>query len=351
MYLLTQLWTFLAAALALGGVFGFAVKRVLVHRKLRAVQHGAWTEQQAHRALMAELGDEHRRALEVQATELQASMAAAEAARLEVISADHEVTLAQLQQRARDDLAALVRAHDDVQAEAREALVRLRAELVAETATRQAQEGELARLRDELDRLRERLADTLAQHEQGLAEILLQSQADLREQLDAQSRAHERALAAEQDALARAQRERDDETRQLAEQATQLREQLDVMLIELSAAARARDAREAQRAQLAEQLALEAAARRREAEISQAQRTQLRERVMHLSQQAQGQQVALQAQCDALHEQLLASRRTTRAAVLAARQRERLLETELGRLREQLGEPGGATVHELTRAA
>lgn len=350
MYLLTQLWTFLAAALALGGVFGFAVKRVLVHRKLRAVQHGAWTEQQAHRALMAQLGDEHRQALEVQAGELRASMAAAEAARLDVISADHEVTLAQLQQRARDDLAALVRAHDDVQAEAREALQRLRTDLAAETATRQAQETELARLRDELDRLRERLADTLMQHEQLLAETLLQSQADLREQLDAQSRAHEQVLAAERDALARVQRDRDDETQLLARQATQLREQLDVMLIELSAAARARDAREAQRAQLAEQLALEAAARRREAEIAQAQRNQLRERVMHLSHQAQDQQ-ALQAQCETLHEQLLASRRTTRAAVLAARQRERHLETELGRLREQLGEPAGATVHELTRAA
>lgn len=352
MYLLTQLWMFLGAALVLGSVAGFAIKRLLVERRLRAAQYGAWVEQQTHQAAMAQREEDHRTALEQQATELQASMAAAEAARLEAIQADHTVTLAQLQQRARDDLAALVRAHDDVQAEARDTLQRLRSELAQETALRCAHEETLARLRGELDALRERFAETLQQHERVMAEVVAQSQRQAREQLDAQSQAYEQALASEREARLQLAQQQGEDADRLQREATQLREQLDAMLIELSAAARARDAREAQRAKLAEELAIETAARRREAEIAQAQRDQLRERVMLAGRQAQDQQAALQAQCDMLHEQLLASRRTTRAAVLAARQREQRLETELGRLREQLSEPAPvATVHELVRVA
>lgn len=353
MYLLTQLWMFLAAALVLGGTIGFAVKRLLVHRRLRAVQYGAWVEQQRHETSMTRLVEDHRQALQVQAADLQASLEAAESARRQVLEAEHSAALSRQERRAREDLAALVRAHDDVQAEAREALGRVRAELAEQTAMRRGQEDGLARLRGELAQLRERLAETLQQHERVMAEVLEQAQARTREQLEAQARAYEGLLAVERETVLRLQQQQEGEAGRLQQEASQLREQLDAMLIELSAAARARDAREAQRAQLAEQLALASAARRREADIAQAQRTQLRERVARMSRQAQDQQAALQAQCDALHQQLLSSRRTTRAAVLAARQRELRLETELGRLRQQAGESAasGATVHELVRVA
>jgi ParB family chromosome partitioning protein len=351
MYLLTQLWMFLAVALSLGAVGGFAVKRLLVQRRWQAIQHGAWVEQEAHRATMALLADDHQVALQNQAQALQTAMAEAEAARIQALEADHGRALDELQQRARRDLAALVRAHDDVQAEARSALQRAQAELALETAARAQHESELARLRIELDALRQRLADTVQRHEQVMAEVVEQSQAQARLQLEVQAQAYEQALATEREALTRVQHQQDDDAERLRQEAGQLREQLDAMLVELSAAARARDAREAQRAQLAQELAIETAARRREADIAQAQRTQLRERVVQLNHEGAARQAALQAECDALHQQLLVSRRTTQAAVLAARQREQRMEAALGQLREQLGEQAGGAPVQLVRVA
>lgn len=333
MYLLTQLWLLLGAALIVGTVFGFALKRLLVHRRLVAVQHGAWTEQQAHAATMERLMAQHREALEDQAAGLARSFDAALAAQAEGLEAERAQAIEALQARARDDLAALVRAHDDVQVEARLALQQARRQCDTETSTRADREAELARLGDELEVLRLKRADTIAGHEQALADVMAEARTQCLAQLAEQALAFEHRLAAERDARVLTERQRDDDGERLQREAAQLREQFDALLVELSAAARARDAREAQRAQLAQQLAIETAARRRESEIALAQREQLRRRVAHLQHDADGRQAALRAECDALMAQLLASRRLTQAAVLAARQRE----ADVHRLRGQLG--------------
>lgn len=361
MYLLTQLWLLLGAALALGVAAGFAVKRVLVNRRLQAVQHGAYVEQQAQLARMDRLVQEHRQAMNDQADALFRSLDDAHAERIEALQSEHGAELNALQTQARRDMTALVRAHDEVQAETREALQRALQGLEAETTVKQACQAELSTLQAELATLRERMADTIERHERALAEVVAKAQAQQQAQLQAQADAYEQMLAVQRDALAQVQGQQTEETERLQQETAKLREQLDVMLIELSAAARARDAREAQRAQLAQQLAIETAARRREAEIASAQRDQLRLRVVTLQHDASDQQATLRAQCDELMNQLLASRRTTRAAVLAARQREARLDAELNRLRAMLGEPveampmadaaSGATVHELVRVA
>lgn len=361
MYLLTQLWLLLGAVLALGIAVGFAVKRVLVHRRLQATQHGAYVEQQALLARMDRLVAEHRQAMSDQADALFRSLDDAHHQHIESLQGEHGAELTALQTQARRDMTALVRAHDEVQAETRVALQRALEDLAAETAVKQTCQAELASLQAELAALSQRMAETLARHEQALADVVAKAQQATQVQLQAQSEAYEAMLAVQRDALAQAQNQQTAETGRLQQEAAKLREQLDVMLIELSAAARARDAREAQRAQLAQQLAIETAARRREAEIATAQRDQLRLRVVSLQHDASGQQATLRAQCDELMNQLLASRRATQAAVLAARQREARLDAELGRLRGLLGEPieptptgdnnAGATVHELMRVA
>lgn len=361
MYLLTQLWLLLGAALCLGVAAGFAVKRVLVHRRLQAVQHGAYVEQQARLAQMDRLVAEHRQAMADQADALFRSLDDAHAERMACLNDDHAAELTALQSQARRDMTALVRAHDEVQSETRDALQRASQQLTTQTALKEACEAELGTLRGELAELRERMARTIALHEEALAGVVAKAQAAMQAQLVAQAQAYEQMLAVERDTQAQRQGQQDDALQLLQQETLKLREQLDVTLIELSAAARARDAREAQRAQLAQQLAIETEARRREGDIAQAQRNQLRLRVVNLQRDAAGQQASLLAQCDELMAQLQASRRATRAAVLAARQREARRDAELGQLRAQLGEPAeaiaaaepavGATVHELVRVA
>lgn len=361
MYLLTQLWLLLGVALALGVAAGFAVKRVLVHRRLQAVQHGAYVEQQAQLARMDRLVEEHRQAMSDQADALFRSLDDAHAQRIDSLQGEHGAELTALQTQARRDMTALVRAHDEVQAETRVALQRALENLAAETSVKQLCQAELSALQAELAMLRERMAEAIDRHERALADVVAKAQAQNQAQLQAQAQAYEQMLAMQRETMAQVQGQQTEEALRLQQEAAKLREQLDVMLIELSAAARARDAREAQRAQLAQQLAIETAARRREAEIASAQRDQLRLRVVSLQHDASDQQATLRAQCDELMNQLLVSRRTTQAAVLAARQREARLDAELNRLRAMLGEPveaepmleagASATVHELVRVA
>jgi hypothetical protein len=358
MYLLTQLWLFLGTALLIGAATGYVLRQVMLRRRMQAVQHGAYREQQGHRAEMSRLANEQEQTLRAQAQALQYTLEEAYdhawSERLETWEHLHNAELDTIQQQSRRELAALVRAHDEVQAEARLALQRALGELAVQSSAHASSQAELVQLQAELSQLRQQLVDTLARHEQALAATVAQAQDQARVQLEAQSQAYEQVLLAQREALDAAQQEQSGQTHRLQAEAAKLREQLDVMLIELSAAARARDAREAQRAQLAQQLAIETAARAREAEIAGSQRAQLRERLISLQQDVAVQQQSLQTQCDALAVELLRSRRSTQAAVLAARQREARMEAELSSLRQQLlaaGQPVGATVHELVRVA
>jgi hypothetical protein len=344
MYLLAQLWWFLAAACVLGIAFGFVVRKLMLQRRLDAVQRGALAEQRHHAAALAQLADAHVQALAAQATALreQLDQAHDEALAAQLAEQAHALqdAFAQGLQQAHARWVATLQSHAEMQVRAQGALERAAAHIADQAARHhdaqhhsaaghRAAQAEVAALQQELAQLKCRLEELSAQRDQAGLRI-----AELQSELGAAQ--HDQAIAAQH---LQARHDQDEALTRAQQEAALLREQLDVALIELSAAARARDAREAQRAQLAQQLALAQDVRSREARIAVEQREQLMQRLMALRHGAQGQgerEAQLEAQREELMEQLAASRRTTQAAVLAGHQREARLAAELADLRGEL---------------
>ncbi|MEO8297775.1 MAG: hypothetical protein ABI574_08195 [Burkholderiales bacterium] len=329
--LLALHWPLFGAAGFLGVALGCLLETTRAKRRMQAVHHGAWVEQQRFELALTDTRQAHQRELEQQAHGLRLALthdferAVREQSQALVLQQDHahHEELRELQL----SLAEARHERWQMQSRTHSALQRAQELVLEQSEGSRVAVAEAASLRRELGGTRARLAAAVDQHAQASALVV---------ELSRSGTEHATARAELATQASRLQ----GETTQLQAEAAHLREMLDATLVELSAAARARDAREAQRGQVSVQLAIETDARAREARIAGEQRGQLFDRLALAQvdlQDATTRHSQLEVQRDALLEQLTASRRTTRAAVLAAQQREKRLDAELAELRARLG--------------